>query len=70
MSAFLEPDDVEKLTGYVMASYQLKYCRNNGIRAWLNARGEVVIPRSAIDGKPAANESGWEPDFAALEKRA
>lgn len=68
MSPFLEPDDVEKLTGYVMASKQLKWCRNNGVRAYLNARGEVVVPRSAIDGTKAANEPTWTPNYQALRE--
>lgn len=67
MSPFLEPADVEKLTGYVMASYQLKFCRNNGIQAWLSAKGEVVIPRVAIEGRKPANEERWTPDYSALK---
>lgn len=69
LSPFLEPADVERLTGYVMASFQLRFCKNNGIPAWLNARGEVVIPRAAIEGRgPAANEPAWRPDYTALQK--
>lgn len=69
MSPFLEPADVERLTGYVMASFQLKFCRNNGIPAWLSAKGEVVIPRAAIEGRtPAANEPSWSPDYSKLGK--
>ena len=67
VSPFLEPDDVRRLTGYEMASFQLKFCRNNGIPAWLNAKGEVIIARAAIEGrKTAANEPAWRPDFSAL----
>lgn len=70
MSRFLEPADVELLTGYVMASKQLKWCRNNGVQAYLSARGKVLIPVAAIEGKAPANEPDWKPDFSALEKRA
>ena len=66
MSPFLEPEDVVKLTGYVMASKQLKWCTNNGVRAYLNARGEVVVPRSAIDGVKAQNDPTWTPDYSAI----
>lgn len=70
MSRFLETTDVERLTGYVMPSFQLKWCRNNGVQAYLSARGEVLIPVVAIEGKAPANESDWKPNFSALEKRA
>jgi hypothetical protein len=66
LSAFLDPAEVERLTGYVMASFQLKWCRNNGVQAYLSARGEVVIPRTAIEGRKAANEERWAPDFLAI----
>lgn len=69
MSPFLEPADVEKLTGYVMPSFQLKWCRTNGVTAWLSARGEVVVPRAAIEGRPkAANESDWTPDLTVFRR--
>jgi hypothetical protein len=64
VSPFLEPEDVLRLTGYEMASYQLKWCRNNGVQAWLNAKGEVIIPRVAIEGRKPANEADWKPDLS------
>lgn len=68
MSPFLEPEDVKRLTGYEMASFQLKWCRNNGIPAWLSAKGEVIVPIAAVEGrKPAANEERWTPDYSALK---
>lgn len=63
MSPFLEPDDVVRLTGYEMASYQLKWCKANGVTAWLSAKGEVIIPLAAIEGRKPANESNWSPDI-------
>lgn len=66
MSRFLEPADVERLTGYVLASWQLKWCRNNGVQAYLSARGEVLIPVAAIEGRKAENDPTWSPDFTAL----
>lgn len=70
MSRFLEPDDVKRLTGYEMASFQLKWCRNHGVQAWLSARGEVIIPVAAIEGRKAENDAAWSPDFSALRKQA
>lgn len=70
MSAFLETADVEKLTGYVMPSKQLAYCKRNGIAAWLSARNECVVPLAAIEGrKVAANEASWKPDFTKISGR-
>ncbi len=66
MSPFLGPEDVERLTGYVMASKQLAWCKRNGIPAWLNAKGEVVVPLAAIEGRKAANEPVWNPDFSVM----
>lgn len=66
-SLFLQRHDVEFLTGYEMPSYQLKWCKRNGIPAWLNAKGEVAVPVAAIEGrKAAANEPGWAPDLKAF----
>lgn len=67
MNPFLEPDDVKRLTGYVMASKQLAWCKRNGIPAWLSAAGEVIVPLAAIEGRrTAANEPAWTPDVRAL----
>lgn len=68
MSPFLEPEHVVRLTGYEMASYQLKWCRNNGIPAWLNAKGEVIVPLAAVEGRKAANEPAWTPNYSALRE--
>ena len=70
MSAFLEPDDVARLTGYEMASYQLKWCKRNGIAAWLSAKGEVIVPLAAIEGRKVANEPTWTPDFSHIRRQA
>lgn len=67
MSLFLLRADVERLTGYVMASKQLSWCKRNGVQAYLSARGEVLIPVAAIEGrKIAANEASWTMDVKAL----
>lgn len=70
MNPFLEPEHVERLTGYKMASFQLKWCKRNGIPAWLSAAGEVIVPLAAIEGrKVAANEPGWKPDFSHIRRQ-
>lgn len=67
MSPFLDPADVKRLTGYVMASKQLEWCKRHGIPAWLSAAGEVNVPLAAIEGrKTAANEPAWKPDYSAI----
>lgn len=68
MSPFLETADVEKLTGRKRASAQLQWCKDNGVQAYLSARGEVVIPVSAIEGRKVANDPTWKPDFTAMQK--
>lgn len=67
MNPFLEREHVERLTGYKMASYQLAWCKRNGIAAWLNAAGEVIVPLAAIEGRKAANDDrAWSPDFTEI----
>jgi hypothetical protein len=70
MSQFLTSDDVERLTGLVRASRQLAWCKANGVQAWLSARGEVIIPLVAINGRAANDEPEWKPDFSALRREA
>jgi hypothetical protein len=54
-----------------MPSFQLKYCRENGIPARLNARNEVVIARVAIEGRgKAENDPEWKPDFSNIRQGA
>jgi hypothetical protein len=67
---FLEPTDVERLTGYKRASAQLEWCKANGVQAYLSARGEVVIPVTALTGRPVANEPDWQPDFTPIRRKA
>lgn len=70
MSLFLLPADVIRLTGRVRASSQLEWCKENGVQAYLSARGEVVIPVSAIEGrKRPANDAAWTPDFTKVSGR-
>lgn len=67
---FLLPIHVERLTGYVRASAQLEWCKENGVQAWMSAKGEVIVPWCAIEGKrTAANEPTWSPDFTKISGR-
>jgi uncharacterized protein DUF4224 len=49
--AFLTTEEVRRLTGYKYASCQAKYLMQLDIRFTRNRFGEVIVPRSAIDGK-------------------
>lgn len=69
MTAFLSPEEVETLTGYKRASDQHTWCANNDVHAWLNAKGECIVPRdlrSRSRGRPLEAglpvvhiEQGW-----------
>jgi hypothetical protein len=68
MSAFLSPDDVVKLTGYLRPSDQSRWLKKRGLRHWLNARKEVVVPRAEIEGKISSRKSHQGPDIAGYFK--
>ena len=69
MSIFLLPDDVKKLTGYERASFQLAWCKDNGVVAFLSAAGEVNIPIASIEGRRTANDEAWAPDFSPIQQK-
>jgi len=50
---FLSKDDVAILTGAKIKSKQITQLRRMGLPFWVNANGVPVVPRSAIDGRPA-----------------
>lgn len=50
MSIFLTKDEVAELTGRKKKSAQILHLRSIGMRFFINARGEPVIPRIEIDG--------------------
>lgn len=50
---FLSKDDVATLTGRKIRSKQIEALRKMGLPFWVNAVGVPVVPRSAIDGRPA-----------------
>ena len=50
---FLSKEDVATLTGAKIKSKQIAQLRKMGLPFWVNALGVPVVPRSAIDGRPA-----------------
>lgn len=64
-STFLDRDEVQVLTGRRMKSLQVEQLRTMGIAFHVNALGHPVVPRSAIEGKPAAKpkepKPAWRP---------
>lgn len=63
MHAFLEDDELARLTGRKLKSLQIVWLQQSGIRFWVSATGHPVVPRSAIDGTPPApaEKPNWEP---------
>jgi len=50
-STFLDKDELAQLTGRKMKSLQIEALRKMGLPFFVNAVGQPVVPRSAIDGK-------------------
>lgn len=70
---FLSVAEVEALTGRKKHSLQIALLKKIGMPFWVNARGQPIIARTALEGRketvkpPAANES-WVPNV--LRKKA
>lgn len=64
MSMFLTKEEVAELTGRKTKAKQIEHLRRIGMRFWVNALGNPVVPRSAIEGLPAiptkAEPAAWE----------
>lgn len=63
-STFLTPQEVFDLTGRKKKSAQAFELKRMKIQHWINASGQPVVPRSAIEGRnvpatPAKQE--WKP---------
>lgn len=50
-STFLSKEDVATLTGAKIKTKQIEQLRKMGLPFWVNAQGQAVVPRSAIDGR-------------------
>ena len=48
---FLSKDDVAVLTGCKIRRAQVAELRRMGLHFYVNARGEAVMPRSAVEAK-------------------
>ncbi len=69
----LSNEDVVRLTGYERPGLQAQFCRQQGIKHYINARGEVIVPTVALL-RPLGSAAPTEPDFGqfidAPKKRA
>lgn len=64
---FLDAEALAKLTGRRRKSMQIAELRRLGLPFFVNAHGEPVVTRSAIEGKKTAaqaDESHWKPSWA------
>ena len=65
---FLNPDEMQDLTGYKAASKQCQQLRSQGIPFFVNARGYPRVVRDVLSGSPkkAATpkpEKTWQPNI-------
>lgn len=65
---FLSTGELYELTGYRLAAYQVRWLQRQGITHWVRADGKPVVPRSALEGRPAAAPVP-EPDWSAIVQR-
>lgn len=64
MSIFLTPAEVVELTGRKKKSAQALELKRMKIQHWINAAGQPVVPRSAIEGRhahAAPTKQEWKP---------
>ena len=62
---FLTPADLERLTGYVRHSAQVRWLQRHGWRFTVNALGEPVVAlaefnRRLVGGRVTTQEPNWE----------
>lgn len=62
---FLTDDELRRLTGRARKAQQADELRRMGIAHWINARGQPVVARAAIEGAKSATADKtpptWEP---------
>lgn len=62
---FLSSDELHDLTGRARKSLQIAELKRMRIHHWINAAGEPVVPRSAIEGRHASaasiKQQEWKP---------
>lgn len=65
---FLTAEQLQDLTGYRLAKYQVIWLRKAGIRHYVRADGKPRVPVSAVDEGKLAPAPIVQPDFAALKR--
>jgi hypothetical protein len=70
MSAFLEPAELERLTGSAQKSLQVEWLRSRRIRHYVNRRGEPVVAWRWLDGTAEVAALRKRPNFGSLPKPA
>lgn len=66
-SPFLSEAEICDLTGYQQPKRQARWLAQNGIKAFINARGKVRVPRDAVIGINAL-PAKTAPDFSHVRK--
>ncbi|WP_339868993.1 DUF4224 domain-containing protein [Pseudohongiella nitratireducens] len=61
----LDNDEVKQLTGYSRPAKQAQWLSSRGVKHYINANGEVVVPAVALL-RPLHESGNTEPDFGAL----
>lgn len=65
---FLTAEQLQDLTGYRLAAYQVKWLRKAGIRHFVRADGKPRVPVSAVQDATPGRRAPVQPDFAALKR--
>ena len=67
VETFLSAHDLATLTGRKVKVKQIEALRRMGLPFFINARGQAVVSRSAIDGAPQERRSsGWKPAVVSM----
>lgn len=64
---FLSRDEIREMTRTPIRARQVKFCRENGIRHYIDGNGWPVVMRSAVEGSDTANPAAgaWKSNKAA-----
>lgn len=63
MGAFLEPEDIVRLTGRKTKTRQIDELKRQGIPFFVNATGHPVVARAIVEGRKdnAPEKVKWQP---------
>lgn len=72
---FLTPDEIQQLTGYVVPAYQCRWLTSHRWRFERAVNGRAIVLRQHAEemlshAKEAPAPVAWEPNIAAMRKRA